>query len=67
MTALSRPQAADQSAPITGRRPRWPEPLSAVIAALMTFASLGGLFIDGLYGTTPGPLPPTGAPTWRRC
>jgi hypothetical protein len=49
MTTLSRPQAAAPPAPSIGYRLRWQEALSAVIAALMTFASLGGLFIDGLY------------------
>jgi hypothetical protein len=49
MTTVSRPRAAAPPAPSTGHRPRWPEALSGVIAALMTFASLGGLFLDGLY------------------
>jgi hypothetical protein len=49
MTTLSRPRAAAPPAPVTGHRLRGQETLSVVIAALMTFASLGGLFIDGLY------------------
>jgi hypothetical protein len=49
MTTLSRPQAAAPPARSIPRRLRWQEALSGVIAALMTLASLGGLFIDGLY------------------
>jgi hypothetical protein len=49
MTALPRPLAAAGPARVPLARPRWPGALSAVIAVLMTLASLGGLFAHGLY------------------
>jgi hypothetical protein len=49
MTTLTRQEAILQPVPITQHRLRWQEALSAVIAGLMAFASLGGLFIHGLY------------------
>jgi hypothetical protein len=49
MTAVPGPLAAAQPVPAPLARLRWPDALSAVIAALMTCASLGGLFLHGLY------------------
>jgi hypothetical protein len=49
MTALPRPLATAHPAPVPVARLRWPGVLSAVIAVLMVFASLGGLFLHGLY------------------
>jgi hypothetical protein len=49
MTALSRPLAASQPAPAGSVQLRWPGVLSALIAVLMALASLGGLFLHGLY------------------
>jgi len=49
VTAVARPPATAQPAAALASPLRWPETVSAVIAALMTFASLGGLFLPGLY------------------
>jgi hypothetical protein len=49
MTALHRPLAAPRAASAPVTRLRWPDRLSAVIAVLMAVASLGGLFLPGLY------------------
>lgn len=49
MTAVGRPLAAARAATAPARSLRWPDIVSAVIAVLMTFASLGGLFLPGLY------------------
>jgi hypothetical protein len=49
MTAVRGPRAAAQPVPVPLARLRWPDALSAVIAVLMAFASLGGLLLHGLY------------------
>jgi hypothetical protein len=50
MTAAPRRGAVTtRPVPAPGTEPRWPAVLSAVLAVLMTLASLGGLFIHGLY------------------
>jgi hypothetical protein len=49
MTAVARPLAAARPASAPWSRLRWPDALSAVIAVLMIFASLGGLLVPGLY------------------
>ena len=48
MTAVARPLAA-RPATAPQSRLRWPDAVSAVIAVLMIFASLGGLLVRGLY------------------
>jgi hypothetical protein len=49
MTAVARPLAAAEPASALQSRLRWPDAVSAVIAVLMVFASLGGLLLPGLY------------------
>jgi len=49
MTAVDRPLATAQPASAPATLLRWPDILSAVIGVLMVFASLGGLFLHGLY------------------
>jgi hypothetical protein len=49
MTAVSRPLAMVRPVSAPATMLRWPGIVSAVIAVLMTFASLGGLFLPDLY------------------
>ncbi len=49
MTAVAKPVAAARVGPTLESQLRWPDALSAVIAVLMIFASLGGLAVHGLY------------------
>ncbi len=49
MTAVGRPLAMAQPASAPQSRLHGPEALSAVIAVLMIFASVGGLLLHGLY------------------
>ncbi len=49
MTAVGRPLATAQPARASAILLRWPDAVSAVIAVLMAFASLGGLVLPGLY------------------
>jgi hypothetical protein len=49
MTAVGRPLVTARSAAAPVTLLRWPDALPAVIAVLMAFASLGGLFLPGLY------------------
>jgi hypothetical protein len=49
MIAVDRPLAAAEAVPALESRRHWPDAVSAVIAVLMVFASLGGLFLPDLY------------------
>jgi hypothetical protein len=49
MTAVARPLATARPASAPPSRLGWPDAVSAVIAVLMVVASLGGLFLPGLY------------------
>jgi hypothetical protein len=49
MTTVDRAPAPAGAGPAEQGRLRWPDAVSAVIAVLMVFVSLGGLFLHGLY------------------